>query len=166
MKKLYFILVFLVIASNCKSQELTNLNDIENHVSEFLFKNGDLNELSYEKFKKTKVGISVYGLHNKIDAINLKEGVYGFSKATSHSRNYFLIYKDKSVKILDVSTQEALSNSIKEFLNFAEGNGYCVDIINDYISRFVNSYFIINKQPNIRQDKNCSKGIFSTEDLP
>ncbi len=166
MNKRIFILVFFTIIVSCKSQKATKLKGVENYVSKFLLKKGDLSKLNYEKAKKTGVGVSVYGLYNKVDSVNLKDGVYGFSKGMSHSRVYFLIYRNKEVKILDTSSQKALTNSIKEFLDFAEEKGYCVNIINDYIRRFINSYFIINKHPNIREDNNCYKDVISTQELP
>jgi len=120
----------------------------------------------FDDYKKTKQGVLVYGIHNKISQNNLKEGVYGFSKSTSHSRNYFLIYENKKIIILDVTSLESLSNSIQIFLEFADRKNYCVELINDYINRFTNSYFVINKYPSLREDRNCVIGIKSTIDLP
>ena len=162
------LLVFLalfVVTISCQSQKMTQLESVELEVAKKLFLSKDLGESEYVKFKKTGKGISIYGIHNSVSSDKMKEGVYGISKGT-HSLVYFLIYEESEMQILNISSAESFALSTKYFLEFAERKKYCVEIIKDYMTRFINVYYKINKNLNTRKDINCSKGINSTDDLP
>ncbi len=180
MKIKYLLLIFVVFIVGCRAHnnnnkqiasisnalKFKNLSAIEDYVADFLLKQGDLSKEQYDMYKKNKSTVSIYGIHNRIDADNLKDGIYSFSKPSSHSRNFFLIYHNENVKILDVSSQKGLSQSITDFLVFAEEERYCTNLINDYIIRFTNSYFEVNKKIGYKKGARCNKGLFSTDILP
>lgn len=155
MKKIiFFLLIVLSMAVKSAAQNNNELKLFENELAELLYKKGDINEERYESIKEKGFGEAILGIYNVIDPKNLKEGIYSFSWGP-HSLVYFLIYENKKVRLLDISSQKNLLRSIKGVIEFSDKNEYCSEIINKYISTLVGVYYSINKNLNTRLDVNC-----------
>src|SRR5690606_27875315 len=90
------------------------------------------------------------------------------SNGSNHNYIFYVLIDENSFKILDISTFHGLKESINQFLFFADKQNYCEQIINDYLSRFLNVHYNINRNPRNRINRNCeyeSRSIKSTFDI-
>lgn len=152
-------LIFILLSNttSCISQNRAELDSVRKVVAKFLLDKGEWKDQQYSKYIETGKGFSIRGIYNKLNSEKLKEGIYWVYRGT-HTREYFLLYKNKETNILDISTQEELSKSIGKILKYFSKQEFCVEIINEYLSKMIGIHYSINK--NIRRrskDPNCKK---------
>ena len=125
----------------------------------------ELEEFLVEKNQiyNTNIRVNFRGIHkNQVDE-NLKNGIYVFNNGSTHSLSFFVIVDNNSYSILDVSKFKGLKDSIERTLEFSKKQDYCTEIIKDYVSRMVNVYFTVNKNPRSRLNKNCEFDLKPTK---
>ncbi len=152
------IFILLLSIGSCRSQHNVELDSVKKVVAKFLLDKGEWNDQQHSKYIKTEKGFSIRGIYNKLNSEKLKEGIYWIYRGT-HTREYFLLYEDEKTSILDISTQEELSKSINKALEYFAKRGFCIEIINEYLSKIIRIHYSINK--NIRKrsskDPNCKE---------
>jgi len=157
---LLFIILFVSNFSFCQETEKLTVESLKLELAEFL--------LEKNQIKSIEKHISFRGIHkNKIDK-KLKNGIYVFNNASTHSLSFFVIVDNNLFSILDISSFQGLKDSVKRTLEFANKQNYCSEIIADYISRLISVHYRINRNPRRRTNKNCEfelKPTKSTYDL-
>lgn len=169
MKNTYnLILFFLLLVASCNSQTSTGLEELKNNIHKIILDKGYNMNLSPETSMKK---MSIYGLYNEIEQKeNLKNGIYGVSFG-SHLMSHFFIYNNGRITFLDLSTLRELQESIKKLFDYSIEHKYCYDLVEDYLSRFINVHYLINRNLRKRIDTNCEKenisenSIYKVEDV-
>ncbi len=155
MKRLIFIYLLLMSMSiSCQEHVGNEFKSIKEAAHDFFLEKEDFNKYLYDRYIKNGEGASIYGIHNKIDTLKIQDGIYWFTLG-SHFKKHFLIYDNKDVEILDISSKKELKNSIKKTLEYSVKKDFCVQIINDYISRLIHTHYTVNKNPRTLLDVNC-----------
>ena len=170
MKTKYLIVTFVffaILSSKAQNENIISFSSIKPQLIEFLIKTNNNGSFELENYKNGKSTIAIFGHEKEYkSAEKVNDGIYSFSETTTHSKVYYMIYKDSKCKILDIGTREGLDKSLKDVIIFCEENKYCVAITNDYVTRIIRSFYIINKNPNMRYDINCEFGIHDISKLP
>lgn len=167
--KHFLLIIALFTILSCRSQIHTrqlSFHKLKNDMIDFLV---NKHEIDSERAKKLKNGEHTFylqGVSNNLSEGALRNGMYIFSSLTSHKNEYFVLVENNSYIILDISTRKGLENSLVNTLDFCERNKFCVDIINDYVSKIIGVYYNTNKNPRAGLDTNCEKGIFDVKELP
>ena len=162
MRNVLLITILLVSSFGfCQQTKKLNVDSLKLELAKFLVRKNQLSNL--EEFSVKNRGLYFGGIHkNKLDE-ELKNGIYVFNNNSTHSYSFFAIIDDNSFRILDISTFEGLKESIKDFLIFADKQNYCNQITNDYISRFLNVHYNINRNPRNRLNRNCEYDLKHTK---
>jgi hypothetical protein len=165
-KILFTVALFTFLA--CKSQVPAKLTfeKLKHDMIDFLVEKKDIDKDRASKLKSGEHTFNLRGVNNNLTEGILKDGMYAFSSFTSHKNAYFVLVENERYIILDISTRKGLDDSIKNTLDFGERNKFCVEIINDYVSRLIGVYYNINNNPRAGHDVNCEKGVTDTKDLP
>ena len=157
MKYLTFLSFFFLmngVSLSCQEPDNNGFKLMRESINDFYLNKKDFNNYLYERYIKKGKGASIYGIYNKIDSLNLQQGIYGFSIG-NHFKRYFLIYDTDEVEILDTSSKQGLKNSIKRVLEYSIKRDFCAQIINDYVSKLMYSYYVVNNNPTTLLDINC-----------
>ncbi|WP_397362545.1 hypothetical protein [Olleya sp. R77988] len=109
--------------------------------------------------------ISFRGIYKKQIEEKPENGIYVFNNGSSHCLSFFVIVDKNSFNILDISTLQGLKDSIALTLEFAIKQKYCTEITNNYISKLINVYSTINKNPRRSLDLNCEFELKSTKSI-
>ncbi len=147
--RIVLILTFLLVSNFGFSQptKKLTLDSLKLELAKFL--------VEKHQIKDVTQNVNFYGLHSdKVDE-NLKKGIYAFKPSWNHSSIFFVIIEDNTFDILDISTLQGLKESINKTLVFSDKMNYCVEIIDDYISRLINVHYTFNKYPRSLINPNC-----------
>ena len=115
--------------------------------------------------------INLYGLHNTHVNTIPKNGVYGFNNGSVNKLSFFVIVDNNKYQILDLSTLGGFKDATSKILNFSSKKNYCKEIVTDYMSRLLNVYYKVNRNPRNYKTNNCvwpnksAKSIYTTQAL-
>ena len=152
---LTFALLIPIFGFSQQSEELT-LDSLKIELAKFLIQKKHLKNI--EAYTEKKQNIYISGIHKRGTIKTLKTGIYNFRINSSHSIAFFVIIKENTFDILDISTFNGLKSSINKLLEFSNKQEYCAEIIFDYISRLISVYYRYNKRMLKIKDKNCEFG--------
>lgn len=168
--KIKYIILWLIISvsnlSNGQTIEKLTFESTEKKLLDFIISKGDVPLNDIENFKSGKYGLYFFGVYNNLKKGDLINGIYCFSLARTHSKNYFLIVENNNYIILDITSKKGLELAIENTLNFCEREKYCSDLISENVTRLINTYYKINLNPNNRIDVNCERNIIKIKKLP
>lgn len=153
MRTVVYVLL-LISVLNCQGQTKTELEVVQEKITDLLFEKGLIKKDEFQRAIKNRSFVNIQGLYNSIDSENFKDGIYSFSEGT-HSVVYFFIYENGRIKILDLSSQIGLAESIKSLLEFSSRRDFCIEIVDDYLSRLIGVHYSINRNLKSRLDVNC-----------
>ncbi|KMQ59301.1 hypothetical protein ACM46_19410 [Chryseobacterium angstadtii] len=157
----YFIIVLLVLATCCKSQNITTFSQLENNIREILFQKGYISQNEYSQ----KKGFTIYGTYQrKVDEKKLQSGIYDLYLG-NHSPKFNFIYEQNKIIFLDIYSFKNFLESMRTQMIYLFGQRYCREIIVDYVKRLIRAHYSFNRNLKDLFNKNCEfpeKRILST----
>lgn len=167
--KIKIVIFFTLISISCIGQNNDKLNELKNQVVDVLLEKKLISDTKYNFLKKRNNKISVFGLFNKIKK-PLIEGIYVVSTG-NHSMNNFIIYENNKIIFLDISDEFNLINSINQILDYSNSKKFCRELIFEYLSRVINTFYLKNKLPFKNKNRDCKfepitkKSIFTRKEV-
>lgn len=157
----YFIIVLLVLATCCKSQNITTFSQLENNIREILFQKGYLSQNAYSQ----KKGFTIYGTYQrKVNEKKLRSGIYDLYLG-NHSPTFNFIYEQNKIIFLDIYSFKNFLESMRTQMIYLFEQRYCREIIVDYVKRLMRAHYSFNRNLKDLVNKNCEfpeKRISST----
>lgn len=156
-----FIIVLLLLATCCKSQNITTFSQLENNIREILFEKGYISQNEYSQ----KKGFTIYGTYQrKIDEKKLRSGIYDLYLG-NHSPTFNFIYEQNKIIFLDIYSFKNFLESMRTQMIYLFEQRYCREIIVDYVKRLMRAHYSFNRNLKDLVNKNCEfpeKQILST----
>ncbi len=164
--KMLSLIIFVFLS--CNSQNNNELTILESKVKIALVK-FDNQDSDSTPIKLSKHHFNISGIYNKINPDNIKDGIYILNFGTHMPVNYF-IYENNEVVLLNLSSFDTFLKSVRLLTNYSIKEGYCKELISDYLSRMTTIFFNTNNNlkkhhNNCEFEKTINKSNFSLNEF-